>query len=137
MKIQIDKKRTDRTFFVGDKVYLKLQLYFGPYTILEKLRIVAYRLQLPISKHSVLVLMSVINFHRPTSTCRYLNLFLDHRLHKLESIVIPQMLIKWSSWLASMATWEDEHALKLQFSDAPAWGSSCFSRREGCQYPSY
>ena len=120
MKIQIDKKRTDRTFFVGDKVYLKLQLYFGPYTILEKLRIVAYRLQLPISKHSVLVLMSVINFHRPTSTCRYLNLFLDHRLHKLESIVIPQMLIKWSSWLASMATWEDEHALKLQFPDALA-----------------
>lgn len=64
MKWYSDKKRTDRSFTVGDEVYLKLQPYrqqsvnqrknhklsakfYGPYKILEKVGQVAYKLELP------------------------------------------------------------------------------------------
>ena len=64
MKHRIDKGRSERVFSVGDKVFLKLQPYvqsslmrranhklsfrfFGPYKILEKLGLVAYKLELP------------------------------------------------------------------------------------------
>jgi hypothetical protein len=64
MKLYDGQKRTDRSFQVGEKVLLKLQMYaknsvvnrpfpklafkfFGPYEILEKLGTSAYRLKLP------------------------------------------------------------------------------------------
>jgi len=64
MKIQADRRRSEKEFKVGDKVYLKLQPYaqssvvnrvcpklafkfFGPYEILERVGSVAYRLALP------------------------------------------------------------------------------------------
>lgn len=33
-----------------------------------------------------------------------------------------QVLIKWTTLLANLATWEDYEALKVHFPDAPAWG---------------
>jgi len=64
MKAQADKGRSERSFAVGDLVYLKLQPYiqssvasrlnhklsfrfFGPFSILQKVGLVAYRLDLP------------------------------------------------------------------------------------------
>lgn len=71
-KAQADKNRIERSFEVGDSVYLKLQpyvqtsvatrachklsfKYFGPYKVLAKVGSVAYKLQLPdhISVHPV------------------------------------------------------------------------------------
>jgi hypothetical protein len=64
IKTQADKRRSERTFQVGDFVYLKLQpyvqssvaprahqklsfKYFGPYAMLERIGTIAYRLALP------------------------------------------------------------------------------------------
>ena len=64
MKLLADKKRQDFQFSVGDQVLLKLQpytqstvasrpypklafKYYGPYTVMEHVGSVAYRLQLP------------------------------------------------------------------------------------------
>jgi hypothetical protein len=64
MTQQANKKRSERMFFVGDLVYLKLQpyrqqsvhkqnsyklsaKYYDPYTVIKKIGTVAYKLQLP------------------------------------------------------------------------------------------
>ena len=63
-KVQVDKHRVERTFEVGDLVYLRLQPYrqasikrsgaeklqphfFGPYRINKRVGVVAYELELP------------------------------------------------------------------------------------------
>jgi hypothetical protein len=73
MKVHANKKRSDVSFQVGDKVFLKLQSYvqcslarrahqklafkiFSPYQITENIGRVAYRLALPASSNIHLVL---------------------------------------------------------------------------------
>ena len=64
MKWFVDKKRVDRSFVVGDWVYLRLQPYkqsliqskrfgklaphfYGPYQVVQKVEEVSYKLDLP------------------------------------------------------------------------------------------
>jgi hypothetical protein len=64
MKLQADKKRSEHSFSVSETVFLKLQPYvqssvgnranhklrfkfYGPYQVIEKVRTIAYNLQLP------------------------------------------------------------------------------------------
>lgn len=73
MKHQADKKRSERSFQVGDSVFMKLQpyvqssvaprahhklifKYYGPFPVLERVGTTAYRLQLPVNSriHPVL-----------------------------------------------------------------------------------
>jgi hypothetical protein len=86
MKSQADKKRSERSFQVGDMVFLKLQpyiqqsvatrgtqkltfRYFGPYKVLQRIGEVAYKLELPASSqvHPV-VHVSQIKKHIPANT---------------------------------------------------------------------
>jgi len=158
-KYQAGKNRTERTFAVGDSVFLKLQpyiqqsvmpranyklsfRYFGPFTILEKIGAVAYRLQLPRSSsihpvfHVSLLKRAVGSNHQVSPTLppnsnqfQIPQAILQRRTIKRGDVLVPQVLIHWSSWPQSMSTWEDEMELQRQFPAAPAWGQA--GSREG------
>jgi hypothetical protein len=43
--------------------------------------------------------------------------------------MVDQVLIKWSGWPNSLATWEKLIPLQQQFPEAPAWGQAGFQDR--------
>jgi hypothetical protein len=45
--------------------------------------------------------------------------------------IVSQVLVKWSGWDPSLATWEDEVMVKQHFPFAPAWGQA---RSRGGEY---
>ena len=49
---------------------------------------------------------------------------LDRRLIKKDNAAYLQVLIKWSTLPASLATWEDYDVLRQRFPDAAAWGQA-------------
>ncbi|KAK3137073.1 hypothetical protein QOZ80_5BG0447440 [Eleusine coracana subsp. coracana] len=152
MKAQADKHRSERTFVVGDWVYLKIQpyvqtsivsranyklafRYFGPNQIIQKINDVAYKLKLPDTSavHPVFHVSQLkpavgattqvsTNIPSVTDQISIPELVLDHRLCPRAGKMIPQLLVLWRGWPASMATWEDEHAIKRQFPGCAAWG---------------
>lgn len=155
MKLVADTKRTYYQFAVGDKVLLKLQLYtqstvanrpypklaykyYGPYTILEKVGSVAYRLQLP--EGSMIHLVFHISQLKPFTedyTPVFDNLhvltdleaanttpkgIIDRRMVKKGNTAIPQVKLTWVGLPDNAATWEDYHVVKNRFPEAAAWG---------------
>lgn len=151
-KHQADKNRSERTFELGDFVYLKLQpyvqtsvatrachklsfRYFGPYQIIAKMGKVAYKLLLPdTTVHPVIHVSQLkkvvppsfqVSTDLPHSTTtdafRFPVKILQRRLKPHGDRLVSEVLIQWSSWPTSMATWELEEELKLQFPGAPAW----------------
>lgn len=147
MKKQADKHRSERTFNVGDLVFLKLQpyvqaslaprahqklsfRYFGPYKVLYK----AYELELPASStvHPVFH-VSLLKPAPPTKQAvsplpdfddglQFPEAILQRRMHNRGPSTVSQILVKWSGLDTSLATWEDEEALRQRFPVAPAWG---------------
>lgn len=138
----------DREFKVGDQVYLKLQpyrqntvavgrnlkistRYFGPFEVLERIGLVAYRLSLQegLKVHPVFhvsLLKRSPPEGRPTSTTVTLTgddgqlstelvEILDRRMVRRGGKAVSQVLIRWSNFLADQTTWEDYWSLKSQF----------------------
>jgi len=154
MKMQADKNRSDRSFAVGDFVFLKIQpyvqsslapranaklafKYFGPYQVIGKIGSVAYKLQLPPTAaiHDVFhvsQLKKAVSSSAqvspsppdPTDSLQVPERILSKRMVSKGVRSVQQALIKWSSWPDSMATWEDLEALRQRFPSAPAWGQA-------------
>jgi hypothetical protein len=155
MKMYADSKRSEREYQVGDRVLLKLQpyaqasvvnrlypklayKYFGPYSILERIGKVAYKLELPEASkvHNVFHVSQLKNYH-PDHTPVFSNLpnppaldtldtvperILDRRLVKKGGAALPQVLIKWSTLPEDAATWENWDTLKARFPAILTWG---------------
>ncbi|XP_026399861.1 uncharacterized protein LOC113295752 [Papaver somniferum] len=140
MKFYVDMKRTDRVFSEGDKVYLKLQpyrqtsvalrrnlklaaKYYGPFTVIQKIGQVAYRLQLPVEAriHNVFhvsqLKQHIGSNHIPSPSLPTLDTdghflvipaaALVSRTIIRNGIYVPQLIIQWTNPLPSDATWED------------------------------
>ena len=166
MKAQADKSRTDRVFQVGDSVFLKLQpfvqssiaprahhkllfKYYGPYEVLERVGVAAYRLRLPAGSriHDVLhvsQLKKAIGAHcqvqpnLPTVEDQFAvpSRVLQRRLRQKGPVTVSQGLIQWSDQPDSLATWEDLEELHQRFPRAPAWGQAGFQGRGSVSRPS-
>jgi hypothetical protein len=128
MKMQTDKKRIDRSFVVGEWVFLKLRAhkqqsvvtrinaklsarYYGPYPIIERIGVVAYRLKLPEGSrvhpvfHVSLLKKAIGNYHEEQD----LPALLD------EPIEVKQVLVHWKGKTTEEATWEEEIMIRNQF----------------------
>jgi hypothetical protein len=160
MKTNADKHRTEREFQVGEAVLLRLQpyaqtsvvnrpfpklayKYFGPYTVLERIGMVAYRLELPASSkiHNVFH-VSQLKDYRADYTPVFTELptlpaldcvdtapeaILDRRMMKKGNRAIVQVLLKWKNLPKETATWEDWDTLKESFPEVLSWGQESSS----------
>jgi hypothetical protein len=157
MKLQADNNRIDRSFQIGEMGLLKLQpyvqssvvqrpcpklafKYYGPYEIIHKISLVAYKLQLPSDSriHPVFHVSQLRQF-TPDHFPVFAKLpkppsldiaevspesILDHRLVKRANEAITQVLIQWSGLPRSSATWEGYYVLRDRSPTAAAWGQT-------------
>lgn len=153
MKATADAHRSDRTFSVGDWVFLKLQphvqrsvvicsnpklafRYFGPFQV-QRVGAVSYKLLLPESSsiHQVLHVSQLRSALLPaTFALRALpadpspspmpEVVLEHRLYQRGGSSRQQVLVRWTGQSDDLATWEDKDELRHHFPQAPAWGQA-------------
>lgn len=140
MKAQADKGRVERQSSISDLVYLKLQpydqmtiachsnqnlsfKYFGPFKILQRVAIVAQKLQLPErSKIHAVVQVFVLKKVVPLATevCSDLpyicsdpkqvmqpEAILDWQAINHSEVTIAHVLVKWKGLSDDQVTWED------------------------------
>ena len=147
MKQQADRGRSDRQFAPGELVYVKLQPYrqstvvnrkylklsakfFGPFQILERIGVVAYKLDLPVeSRIHPVFHVSQLKLHvGPLSKSTPLLMLieedvlakepvavLDRRLGKKHGKAITKLLIHWKNSFPEDATWESLPHLLSQY----------------------
>jgi hypothetical protein len=151
MKMQADKNRSERSFVAGDWVYLKLQpyvqlsvsrrsnqklsyKYFGPYLILQKVGVVAYKLQLPASSqiHPVVHVCQLKKALPPAvevspdDALNYLNSLSasvpvhasEPKLYKIGNGVTLMVQVSWSNMPQTWRTWENVNYLHQEFPEA-------------------
>jgi transposase InsO family protein len=161
MKCQADKNRTERSFDVGDSVYLKLQPYvqsclapranqklafkfFGPFTIEEKIGAVAYKLALPPTS-SIHPVFHVSQLKRAVpSGCQVTPVVpnLNSGLQVPSAILqkrlsadgdLKEVLVQWSGWPSSLATWRTLRTFVGVFLVLQL-GDKLFLSEGGCQH---
>ena len=162
MKKQADQHHSERSFEVGDQVYLKLQPYvqtslaprshqklafrfFGPFNITARVGTVAYRLDLP-AHSTIQTVFHVSRLKRAVGQHHQVTPILptDFTLHLVPKQIlqtrvvsrgahrVQQVLVKWNNLPFTLATWEDYEALRQEFPGATAWGQAVF-QEGGCQ----
>jgi hypothetical protein len=108
--------------------------------VIQKVGVVAYHLELPSDSvvhpvFHVLQLQKAIGVNVQVtpelpdqlSHLQIPEKILQHRLITQGVRPVLQVLVKWSTSPASLATWEDLEALCWRFPGAPAWGqAACF-----------
>jgi len=148
MKMQANKKRREFQFQVGDLVLVKLQpyrqnfialrkheklgmRYFCPFPVVEKVGIVAYKVELPpsVKMHAVFHVALLKPFHG-TNSRPYLPFplnsdelgpmlspvkVLDQHIVKRLETMMPQLLIQWENMEAKDATWEDLQEIRESY----------------------
>ena len=153
MKHYADKHRSERTLQVGEWVFLKLQpyrqqtiairknlklsaKYFGPFRIIEKVRTVAYKLQLPPGArvhpvfHVSLLKRKIGDAQSAVPVLPELDAtdqcllqpekVMKRRVTMSDSQPVIQYLIKWNHLPNSEASWEDKSFIDKMFPDFKA-----------------
>ncbi|XP_048447666.1 uncharacterized protein LOC125480683 [Pyrus x bretschneideri] len=148
MKVQADKKRTERHFNIGDMVYLKLVPYqlhslvnhsyhklqprfYGPYAVLEKIGVVAYKLKLPEgSKVHPVFHVSYLKKQVGNNVTPQIELplvsedglvqdipatIMSRRMYKKGNVAGVQLLVQWKGKEVADATWEDFDEFQQRF----------------------
>ncbi|KAJ4815745.1 polyprotein [Rhynchospora pubera] len=148
MKKFADAKRIERHFEIGDWVYLKLQpyrqisvagsvgrklglRYYGPFQIIEKVGVVAYKLQLPAGSHihpvfhvsqlkarlgnseAIVPELPVVNPDGKWSEIP--EKILERTIYKKGNVAGVKLLIKWMNLPEEDATWEDYNSMEKRF----------------------
>jgi hypothetical protein len=148
-KIYVDAHRFDRSYEVGDRVFLRVNLhkssikfgkgaklsprFLGPFEIVERKGIVAYRLALPDSlrcMHDVFHVYVLRHYISDPAHVIDMSSFqvsgegaltaepvhiLDHRVRQLRRRTVDQVKVQWDSYSPHSATWEDAYDMRQQF----------------------
>ena len=163
MKKYANSKRREEEFAVGDKIFLKLRpcrqkslvscsnkklaaRFYGPYTVLQMIGAVAYKLELP-SNATIHPVFHVSQLRHAKGFSHSFILLPPQLVVDLELVVEPEsllevrpqqnaahgkleVLIKWKNLPLFEATWEDYDSLNSQFpafhleDKVNAWGGS-------------
>ena len=139
MKHQADQHRSERTFQVGDMDFLHLWPYkqsslkiignqtlapniSSPYTALQKIGYVAYKLALPPSSHIQQVIGTNIREqivlperNNEGSIISYPEAILNKHTCHIHSQSITEVLIQWHNMQPEDATWEPLLQIQKQF----------------------
>jgi hypothetical protein len=121
-----------------NRPYPKLSYkYFGPYTILEWIGDVAYKLELSVTAkiHPIFhvyqlkpfladytpVYKDLLSIPDLTAIVPVPAEIFERRLVRKGNAATPQILVKWAHLPVSCSTWEDYYVLKSRFPHASLW----------------
>ncbi|XP_022897625.1 uncharacterized protein LOC111411315 [Olea europaea var. sylvestris] len=148
-KSYADRRRKDLEFSVGDKVFLKVApmkgvlrfdkkgklrpRFIGPFEILERIGVMAYRLALSpelAAVHNVFHISMLRKYiHDPNHVISYQTLdvqkdlsyeetpmmILERKLHQLRNKEVSLVKIQWRNHGLDESTWEKEEELKAKY----------------------